>query len=278
MCSIRRDGTLTRACSPWTVLGTARRRQICLSRYLSLVSAHLWRLDCGRKERTRGTNGLLLFIETPSLLPIAGSARSLCSLLTLSSPCVGTGVQVFGQVPPASIAGFPTSSYVLDGKDMGTFTPTPGTETLYNQSFFAVHGLTIGDHELVITNVNGTAPNAFWLDFFEVDVPEGVVLPTGGSSTSGTTGATGTSTSTAGTGSVTAAPDSAVNEGGKKNVGAIVGGVVGGAVFLVLVSIIICLWMRLRRLRTTSACLHSSILTRTNFVRRNSRTVRFWER
>ena len=29
-----------------------------------------------------------------------------------------------------------------------------------------------GDHEIEITNVNGTAPNAFYLDFFLVDVPK----------------------------------------------------------------------------------------------------------
>ena len=175
------------------------------------------------------------------------------------SATIGTGVQVFGQLPPVNIAGTPTTMYAVDGKNVSSFTPSDvpaaNTPTLQNVSFFEIHDLFVGDHELLITNLNGTSPNEFFLDFFLVEVPANA---TGSTSTTSTTasqssGTAASTTSSTGSGTPTgAAAVNAADSGGHKNVGAIAGGVVGGAVFLLLVSVIVWLWMRLKRVRSTS--------------------------
>ncbi|KAH9933602.1 uncharacterized protein BXZ73DRAFT_100984 [Epithele typhae] len=167
--------------------------------------------------------------------------------LEVRLPFSGTGVQVFGQVGPSSLYGQPTTQYAVDGKKISTYTApfTPTDTTSYNVSFFAMHGLNAADHELVITTTNGTAPNTFWLDFFLIDVPAGGTVP---SSTASSTTSTSVSASPAASADV--APGVT---GGKKDIAAIVGGVLGAIVFLLLLSAVFYLWTRVRKLtRATS--------------------------
>ena len=121
---------------------------------------------------------------------------------------LGTGIQVVGTLERSDKYGQPTSSYAIDGETVGSYTApfTPELHTGWNTTFFAKHDLSPGTHEIVVTNVNGTSPNVFWLDYFLVNDGGGINVvsagvPSGGASTATTTAtatvtvnATGTST------------------------------------------------------------------------------------
>ncbi|KAI0684380.1 hypothetical protein C8Q76DRAFT_315423 [Earliella scabrosa] len=83
----------------------------------------------------------------------------------------GTGVEVFGTVPPSSVDGYPTTTYTIDGQLLHSYTApfVRDGDQLFNVSFFSTRNLEEKQHTLEITNVNGTAPNFFWLDYFLVD-------------------------------------------------------------------------------------------------------------
>ncbi|TBU22770.1 hypothetical protein BD311DRAFT_822526 [Dichomitus squalens] len=114
--------------------------------------------------------------------------------ITASLSFAGTGVQVVGTLESSDHSGQPTTSYAIDGETVGTYTApfTPSGQTHYNVTFFSKPDLSSGDHEIVITNVNGTSPNVFWLDYFLVDAAP---PSSGGGTTSSSSTSTSTSTS-----------------------------------------------------------------------------------
>ena len=76
---------------------------------------------------------------------------------------------VVGSLGSVDVHGVPTSLYTLDGAAAGSYTApviAPGFFRL-NVTFFSSQALSPGAHTLVITNVNGTSPNVFWLDYVE---------------------------------------------------------------------------------------------------------------
>ncbi|KAJ3556880.1 hypothetical protein NM688_g1782 [Phlebia brevispora] len=90
----------------------------------------------------------------------AGSAG-----MTASFSFNGTGVEVYG--PLGSGYGQPSALFTVDNSNNATFTapsPQPGSYTSGNL-FYRSPPLPDGVHELVITNLNGTSPNVFWLDY-----------------------------------------------------------------------------------------------------------------
>ncbi|KAI0758012.1 hypothetical protein C8Q74DRAFT_1441657 [Fomes fomentarius] len=95
--------------------------------------------------------------------------------LTVSYRFHGGGIEVFGTIGQDS--GRPSTQYTIDGQHptfytVPHFAATPESQRQFNVSFYSQHGLGPGEHTLTITNVNGTSPNIFWLDYFIVDTPD----------------------------------------------------------------------------------------------------------
>ncbi len=64
----------------------------------------------------------------------------------------------------------PTSQYDIDDHTVGTLTALiidPACYRISNQTYFTSDDLPAGEHQLTITNVNGTKPNMFWLDYYQ---------------------------------------------------------------------------------------------------------------
>ena len=82
----------------------------------------------------------------------------------------GTGIDVVGTLEPTDRNGRPTTTYNIDGKDVETYTApfTATGDTQFNVTFFSKRDLDPGNHRLVVTNMNGSSPNIFWLDYFLV--------------------------------------------------------------------------------------------------------------
>ncbi|KAI0758001.1 hypothetical protein C8Q74DRAFT_291487 [Fomes fomentarius] len=87
--------------------------------------------------------------------------------MTVSFRFTGTQVMVAGSMGSWDVQGVPTSQYDIDSRTVGTFTAPiiePGFR-ISNQTYFTSDDLPPGEHQLTITNVNGTKPNVFWLDY-----------------------------------------------------------------------------------------------------------------
>ncbi|KAI1784079.1 hypothetical protein LXA43DRAFT_902313, partial [Ganoderma leucocontextum] len=105
--------------------------------------------------------------------------------LTASFSFTGTQVAVVGSLGSVDVHGIPTTLYALDGVEAGLYTApviAPGFFEL-NVTFFSSKSLAPGEHTLVVTNVNGTSPNVFWLDFIGY-IPSAASTTTAPSSTS----------------------------------------------------------------------------------------------
>ncbi|KAI0677767.1 hypothetical protein C8Q78DRAFT_109702 [Trametes maxima] len=159
----------------------------------------------------------------------------------------GTGIQVVGTIEPSGLNGRPTTTYSIDGKLVGSFEAPflADGPARYNVTFYAIHNLTAGDHEILINNTNGTGPNVFWLDYFLVDTsPETLSPPVSTTSSPESLVSTNTlaqSTSLQNTlspSSQSAVPPSQSMSPGapagasRSNIGAIVGGTIAGVVVL----------------------------------------------
>ncbi|TFK82973.1 hypothetical protein K466DRAFT_590100 [Polyporus arcularius HHB13444] len=88
--------------------------------------------------------------------------------LTVSLGFSGTGIAVVGTLGSSDTNGQPRTSYAIDGSVVSTYNApnTPSGQTHYNVTFFSTRNLSPGDHEIVITNLDGTNPNHYWLDYF----------------------------------------------------------------------------------------------------------------
>ncbi|OBZ70329.1 hypothetical protein A0H81_09597 [Grifola frondosa] len=170
----------------------------------------------------------------------------------------GTAVDVYGSLGSIDVYGQPVTTYAIDGIVLGTYVApiiAPGFAYL-NQSFFVSPILPAGDHELVITNINGTQPTTYWLDFLvytpSVSLSNSTSVsstPISGPSTSSTTNQPSStsradSTTSASTSSITSPITSAKSS--RKNTGAIVGGVVGGVCLIALLLFLLYM-LRVRR-------------------------------
>ena len=74
---------------------------------------------------------------------------------------------VLGPVGSWDVHGVPSTSYAIDGKVLSNYTaPTVESGTFESDVlYFTSPTLDQGKHTLTITNLNGTAPNVFWLDY-----------------------------------------------------------------------------------------------------------------
>ena len=117
---------------------------------------------------------------------------------------------------------------------------TPSGPSVLNVTFFSKLDLSAeGDHEIVITNVNGTSPNIFWLDFFLVYTSPSQ-NPTG-SSSSGVAAVTATPSSGSGSKTISV-----------KTAGGIIGGVAGGLVLVILLLVTYIVQLKRRHKRSES--------------------------
>ncbi|RPD67557.1 hypothetical protein L226DRAFT_566248 [Lentinus tigrinus ALCF2SS1-7] len=147
----------------------------------------------------------------------------------------GTGIQVVIMREPTSVAGYPVTVYYIDGTYIASIdTPfVPDGRSQSNVTVFTKRDLTQGAHVLNITNMNGTRPSTFWLDYFLVDASSAALNPSSSSTSSSTGMPAATSTSESGT-----APS--------ERIAAIAGGV-AGALVVIIAAVLGCLWRRRRR-------------------------------
>ena len=141
------------------------------------------------------------------------------------------------------VHGVPTTQYDVDGSVLGTYTApviAPGF-FIGNQTYFISPNLSPGEHQLTITNLNGTTPNVFWLDYFLVNV----TAPASTSTTTSSATTTATSSTVTGTSGVSADTTTSTHHG--SNVGAIVGGVIGAIVVIALGLLALFFWRRRRQ-------------------------------
>ncbi|KAH9884959.1 hypothetical protein C8Q73DRAFT_796073 [Cubamyces lactineus] len=113
---------------------------------------------------------------------------------TVTFTFTGTWISVVGSGGDTNAYGWPSTSYVIDGTNYETLVTgsdaSPDTQFV-NVTMFTSPALPAGKHTLIITNLNGTKPNTFWLDYFWY-VPSDD--PSTSSSTKATTATAGTPT------------------------------------------------------------------------------------
>ena len=86
---------------------------------------------------------------------------------------------VFGILDPSNST--PTTMFSVDGDNAANYTVLARSTSegmLFGAELYAVQNLTLGDHELVVTNVNGTGPIVSWLDYFHIE--QEIALPKSG--------------------------------------------------------------------------------------------------
>ena len=135
--------------------------------------------------------------------------------------------------------GVPSTTYTIDGVLAGNYTApvvAPGY-ALLNRTFFTSPTLDPGAHSLVITNVNGTAPNMFWLDYL-------LYSP---SHAEASTNATGSMAASAVSTTIATADMGASSS--KSNVAPITGGVIGGLAAIGIACTLAWWFLRRRRAR-----------------------------
>ncbi|KAI0758007.1 hypothetical protein C8Q74DRAFT_1452007, partial [Fomes fomentarius] len=86
--------------------------------------------------------------------------------ITATLGFTGTGIAVVGVLEVGS--GRPTTKYSIDRQDVGTYTAPATGQTTYNVTFFSKRDLPRGNHDVVITLMDDTSANTFWLDYFLV--------------------------------------------------------------------------------------------------------------
>ncbi|KAI0832928.1 hypothetical protein BC628DRAFT_1309689 [Trametes gibbosa] len=87
--------------------------------------------------------------------------------LTVSFTFTGTLVAAMGCGGDTRNSGFPSVSFLLDGMSYGIREDSTALNgQFYNVTLFVSPNLAPGEHTLIITNLNGTRPNTFWLDRF----------------------------------------------------------------------------------------------------------------
>ncbi|RPD67546.1 hypothetical protein L226DRAFT_566239 [Lentinus tigrinus ALCF2SS1-7] len=82
----------------------------------------------------------------------------------------GTGIEVVTTRESTSRAGRPTTLYSIDGAYVENSTEpfVPDGPTQFNVTVFSKKNLPSGMHVLNISNLNGTSPNTYWIDYFLV--------------------------------------------------------------------------------------------------------------
>ncbi len=115
----------------------------------------------------------------------------------------GIGVEVYGSVESIDVYGRPVTTYEIDG--LGSTSTTyqaqliaPGYYTA-RTLFYRSAALSDGNHTIVITNMNGTAPTVFWLDYIVYTPSTDVAQPPSNSAASDVPSSTPSSVSAANT-------------------------------------------------------------------------------
>ncbi|RPD81481.1 hypothetical protein L226DRAFT_139247 [Lentinus tigrinus ALCF2SS1-7] len=170
----------------------------------------------------------------------------------------GTGIEIYTSRKPTSTGGRPTMSYSIDGGqvvevDYESF--VSDGPMLFNIKAFTLTDMPLGLHVLNISNLNGTSPNMFLLDYFII---YSSLPPTTEASSTSTDSAvpTGLPESSSSSSLPPSTQTMTTNEGRTRSstsrVG-IFGGAVGGSLSLILVVIAVFLWWRVRRRKATSS-------------------------
>lgn len=134
----------------------------------------------------------------------------LCSISNSSGITKGTSVAVYGSLGSVDVYGIPVSSYSVDGGNTATYTAPiiqPGGFQTH-VAFYQSPVLPPGTHELVITNVNGTAPSVLWIDFILYDPSQSTGETGGGATTGGGTSSPSNEPASSPSSSPTSSPQS----------------------------------------------------------------------
>ncbi|KAJ6543580.1 hypothetical protein DFH09DRAFT_1390784 [Mycena vulgaris] len=165
----------------------------------------------------------------------------------------GTSVEVHG-VFQWNATGSIAASFSVDGKPSG-LTFSSSTEAPFNDEpnfeFFKATGLQPGNHTLVVNVTNAVGAQSLMLDYILYQ-PSFDTLASKPNFTAVATSASSAAASSA-TASSAAASSAAGSSSSHSNVKAIVGGVVGGLILLVLLGIGFLLWTRSRKRRATTS-------------------------
>ena len=168
----------------------------------------------------------------------------------------GTAVYVFNIVPnslPGNTATFANISFTIDGSDAGSFVRAPDETTdviLYNQVIHSIVGLENIPHTLTMTGGGGTKA----LILFDYVVYTTEVDDTVANSTSSTQGTSATATSET-IGTINPSTSTAIVKTRRSPIGAIVGAVVGGVIFVVLLGMLaVCYRRRKRKAQILDRC------------------------
>ncbi|OBZ65991.1 hypothetical protein A0H81_14034 [Grifola frondosa] len=80
---------------------------------------------------------------------------------------IGTGMEVYSAIGSIDVYGQPVTEYTVDGAVMGTYDAPVIAPGYYESKVMVFRSplLSAADHKHVITNVNGTYPCEFWLDY-----------------------------------------------------------------------------------------------------------------
>ena len=167
---------------------------------------------------------------------------------------------VLGPVGSWDVHGVPSTSYAIDGKVLSNYTaPTVESGTFESDVlYFTSPTLDQGKHTLAITNLNGTAPNVFWLDYIlyaptPLDEPATSIASDNAAPTSKSSSSSSPSSTS------TEVPVSITTTESRTNVGAIAGGAAAGGVVLLAILGLLALWLLRRRRRRHQTDSHGII-------------------
>ena len=171
--------------------------------------------------------------------------------LTTCTQRSGTWVSVYGPLGSVDVYGVPKTVYEIDGVFAGSYTApvVPPGGVVANVQYFSSAALTPGAHTLVITNVNGTSPNVFWLDYIRY-TPSSAATTSAAATSAGQTAASTTSAPAAATGTADAGA-----QGSSTHTAAIAGGVAGGVALVALLAAVLFYFLRFRRRRAAEGSL-----------------------
>ncbi|KAJ7913873.1 hypothetical protein B0H13DRAFT_459404 [Mycena leptocephala] len=173
------------------------------------------------------------FFQTSHETDVVGSS--------LSFPFTGTGITVFGTIPPSNATHTPpTAAYRVDNNDPVVTTQSLATDSVPNQPLFAKSNLPPGPHTLVIKVTDVQKESPYSIDFFIV-TPVPVSHPSAASSSSkavSSSSAAANPSSEAPSASSSVVAEKAINNPSNGNSSSapvgIIAGVLGAIIFLLV--------------------------------------------
>ncbi|KAJ6459718.1 hypothetical protein C8R47DRAFT_131657 [Mycena vitilis] len=188
------------------------------------------------------------FFQTSHETDVVGSS--------LSFSFNGTGITVFGSVPPSNATNAPpTAAYSIDGGTPVITAQPLASTTIPNQPLFFASGLPLGTHSLFVNVTDVQSASPFSVDYFILNLkPTAVPSPSAAASPSPSASAISPQKAIASSESKSAAGGTALR---------VVAGVLGSVIFILLciLAFFIVILRRRRRRQLRSKSMQSSLFT-----------------